>query len=114
MVTITSGLTEERKKEILNDRNSPGHPMPSGLMQNGKSYWMKIEVTDSLDAENIIMGLMQPDPSVAVTGHERLGFKLKEFAWAGIGRPEAVKEEIERFVREELMQRVAEREGINI
>jgi hypothetical protein len=112
MLTIASSLNEEEKQEIRDKRNAPGHPMPHGLLQNNREYWVKVKVTDDLAAEDSLCRLLQAPQTVE--GEALLGFQVVEIAWAGIGKLQVYQEEIMRFVNTELESRVAKREGTKI
>ena len=118
MLTLTSTLTEERKQEIINDRKDPGHSMPNGLLQNGNEYYLKIKVTDSIAAENLLVGLIHC-PEKTMEGREHLGFELQQVSWDTpndlfVQKLDIFKEELGRFVQNELLQRVSERGESNI
>lgn len=112
MLKFISTLDENQKQEIRDKRNAPGHPMPHGLLQNNKEYWVKVLVTDDLAAEDSLVRLLQAPQTVE--GEELLGFQIKEVAWAGIGKLEIYQETLRQFIDNELEQRISNKENTNI
>lgn len=111
MLKFTSTLTEEKKDLIRATRNDPDHPRPA-LLTNGKSYYLKIEVTDDIAAEDFLINFLnRPD---TIEGCEQIGFHLTEVAWGGIGKLQVYQEELRRFIDNELEQRIRVRENTNI
>ena len=92
---IHENREQERQFHIerLNDPNTRRTGL-SNVLEEGKEYWLRVEITDAIDADIIIRLMYSPD---TVEGSEHLGFAIRELTVSGVARTDDMKQRIIDF-----------------